>query len=242
MNFLKGLKTFLSKFVYNPKWRCIVCGKEIFQQGYYCEECERELPLNDGPFCDHCGRRVTVGRQFCSTCKGRLTAVDKARSAYDYKEPISKLIKKAKYNGDKYVLQAFVKRMLFVYLKNNFNCDAIVFVPMTEKSLKKRGFNQSEILAKYMSEELEIPLLYCLEKCKATKRQANLNREQRLKNLQDSFRVTDKKQVLDKTVLIVDDVTTTGSTAEAIALKLKRAGASSVKLLTVASVPSKEGY
>ncbi len=242
MNLLKGIRTFFTKFVFNPKWRCVVCGREIFEQGYYCDGCKAQLPINDGPYCDHCGRRVEVGRQYCSTCKGRLTAVDKARSAYNYQKPISTLIKKAKYNGDRYLLDAFIERMIFVYLKNGFNCDAIVFVPMTEKAKRKRGYNQSEILAKLLSEKLEIPLLDCLEKTRTTQRQAKLNREQRLKNLQDSFRVINKKLVVDKSVLIVDDVTTTGATAQAIALKLKRSGASSVKLLTVASVPNKERY
>ena len=242
MNLKQFVKDFFEKFFYNPKWRCVACSREIFEQGYFCEECLKKLPLNDGPYCDHCGRKVLVGREFCSTCKGRLTAVDKARSAYVYQKPISSLIKRAKYRGQIYLLDAFVDRMFFVYLKNGFNCDAIVYVPMSEKAFKNRGYNQAEILARKLAERLEIPVLDCIQKVKETKRQAKLAREQRLKNLQDSFKVTDKSQVNDKVILIVDDVTTTGATAEAIALKLKRAGASSVKLITVASVPSKEGY
>ena len=242
MAFINWLKEFLGKYLYSPKWRCVSCSREIVDQGYFCEDCYKRLPVNDGPFCDHCGRKVKVGRQYCTTCKGRLTAVDKARSAFNYEKPISTLIKKAKYKGDTYLLDVFIDRMVFSYLKSGLDCNCVTFVPMTEKALKKRGYNQSELLAKKVAQRLNLPVLYCLEKTKQTERQAKLSREQRLKNLQDTFKVTDKKQVNEKTVLIVDDVTTTGATAEAIALKLKRAGASSVKLLTVASVPPKERY
>ena len=79
-------------------------------------------------------------------------------------------------------------------------------------------------------------------KVKETKRQATLSRDDRLKNLKGAFRVKNKKEIKDKTVLIVDDVTTTGATGEAVAEKLKKAGAKAVYLLTVASLPPKDKY
>ena len=83
MAFWGWLKEFLGKYLYNSKWRCVVCSKEIIDQGYFCKDCYKKLPVNDGPFCDHCGRKLDVGRLYCTTCKGTLTAVDKARSAYN---------------------------------------------------------------------------------------------------------------------------------------------------------------
>ena len=113
---------------------------------------------------------------------------------------------------------------------------------MTQKSQKKRGYNQSFILAKGVSEKVGAPLFCGIEKVKETKRQATLRRDDRLKNLKDAFRITNKRQIKDKTVLIVDDVTTTGATGEAIAERLKKAGAKIVYLLTVASLPPKDNY
>ena len=83
-------------------------------------------------------------------------------------------------------------------------------------------------------------LLECIVKTKETVMQAKLNREGRLKNLIDAFSITDKTLVKDKSVLIVDDVSTTGATSEVLAQKLKSAGAKQVYLLTIASVAHKD--
>jgi competence protein ComFC len=113
---------------------------------------------------------------------------------------------------------------------------------MTEKSEKRRGYNQSKLLAEALSRFTEVPVFYGLIKKSETKRQVTLGRKERLKNLQDSFRVKDKKSVVDKTLVIIDDVTTTGATAEVIAEALKRAGAKTVYLITVASTPPIDKY
>ena len=97
-------------------------------------------------------------------------------------------------------------------------------------------------MAKALSERVGVCCECLLEKTVETKRQANLDRSQRLKNLVDAFKVIDKKKVKNKTIVIVDDVSTTGATGEAVASKLKRAGAQQVILLTVASVSPKNGY
>ena len=117
-----------------------------------------------------------------------------------------------------------------------------VYVPMTEKALKKRGYNQSKLLAEALSLKTEVPVLDCVVKVKETKRQATLKRGERLKNLKEAFRVCDKKAVKDKTIVLVDDVTTTGATAEVIAERLKSAGAKLVYLITVASTPPIDKY
>lgn len=233
---------FLRKYVFNPTWKCVVCGKEIFDGGYFCDKCRSELPRNDGAICNHCGRKLNSYAEYCSTCKGTLVSVDKARSAFIYDKPISKLIKDLKYYNARFIVDVFVEELSHIYFKNYFNADLLTYVPMTKKSEWKRGYNQSELLAERLSEKAGIPLVNCLIKTRETDRQANLNKEKRLTNLSDAFKVLDKAAVKDKKVLIVDDVSTTGATGEALASKLKKAGAQKVYLLTVASVPSKDGY
>lgn len=238
----KKIKDFFVKYFFNPKWRCNSCGKEIFEGEYFCDSCLRNLPYNDKVFCNHCGRKLKVYAEYCSTCREELLSVDKARSVFDYDKPISSLIKRAKYDKRLYLLDMFAEYLSNLYLKSYFNADYICFVPMTEKAKKKRGYNQGELLAKKVGERVNVKVLEVIEKVNETTRQAKLNREQRLKNLEGVFRIKSRKLVRDKTIVIIDDVSTTGATAENIARKLKSAGAKTVYLLTIASVAPKIGY
>ena len=242
MKFIERIKNLFTKHLFNPKWRCVVCGKEIFNEKYFCDKCERELPLNNGAICDHCGRKLKVAREYCTTCKGSLVNVDKSRSVYTYDKQIKLLIQKMKYGNARYLIELFAEQMSLLYLKSYFNAQAVVYVPMTKKALDKRGYNQSQLLAQNFAKLVNLPVLDCVVKTKDTVRQAKLGKSERRKNLIDCFRVVDKKMVKDKKVVIIDDVTTTGSTAEVIAEKLKTAGATAVFLITVASVPPKCQY
>lgn len=241
-----GLRSFLAKAfsfgLYDPKWRCNACGKEIFYGKYFCGNCEKELPYNDKTVCEHCGREIKNPADYCTTCKGVLVSVDKARSAFCYRKPVSGLIKKAKYANAKYLFDFFAEKLAYIYLKNGFATETVCFVPMSAQRLKKRKYNQSEILARKVAALINLPVSDCIVKTKETKRQAGLGRTERLKNLTDSFRVADKVSVRGKNVLLIDDVTTTGATAEAVSAKLKKAGAIRVFFLSVASVPPKDGY
>ncbi len=239
MKFLSCLKRFLRLHVYNPEWRCALCGEENFDGGFICAQCEKDLPYNDGYICNHCGRETEISEEYCLTCKDNLIAIEKARSVFSYERPISTLITHFKYDNHRYLVEYFVNKMAMVYLKNFFSADFISFVPMLEKDEKKRGYNQSKLLAEGLATKLDLPLNACVEKSKQTQRQAKLTRKERLKNLKGAFKVVNKKTVKDKVVLLVDDVTTTGATAETVATALKKAGAKLVYLLTVASTPSK---
>ncbi len=242
MGIRQFFKQILNKYFYNPHWRCLVCGKEVFEGQSFCDDCKSCLPYNDGPICAHCGRKIVAFENYCSTCKNVLVDLDMCRSAFNYAYPISKLIKDAKYNNSVYVIDYFAEKLSFVYFQNYFNADYLVFIPMTEDAQKKRGYNQSKILAEKLSEKIDVPVLDCVKKVKTTERQATLGRSERLKNLSDAFRVVDKKAVKDKNILLVDDVTTTGATAQAMACRLKKAGAKIVNLITVASTPPIDKY
>ena len=108
---------------------------------------------------------------------------------------------------------------------------------MTEKKQKKRKFNQTELLANSISTIINLPVVTVIEKIKETPAQAGLTRKDRLENLTGAFKVIDKQAVLGKTVLLIDDVLTTGATAESVAKKLKKSGAKKVILLTACSAP-----
>ena len=136
-----GFKEFCLKILslgfYDPHWRCNSCGKEIFEGGFFCEECEKLLPYNNKTFCDHCGREVINPTGYCSTCKNTMVSVDKARSVFKYGKPISGLIKKAKYDNGKFILDYFAEKLSFLYLKNLFRSEVVCCVPI----LFVHGFN-----------------------------------------------------------------------------------------------------
>ena len=238
---IERLKRILNRWVFYDKWRCHSCNREVFSEEYFCKDCEKQIAFNDKNICNHCGRALINAQAYCQTCSSHEKYVDIARSPFIYEGEIARLIKNFKYNKRYFFKDMFCEYMKRTCIKNMFDPDVVVYVPMTKREKRKRGFNQSKILAKQLSKIMNLPLVDAISKSKDTKRQATLDKEQRLKNLQDAFTV-EKSMVKGKKVLIVDDVTTTGATAESIAKKLKKAGAVKVMLITVASVPSKDGY
>ncbi len=238
MGFLKKFGEIYKKYFRNPHWMCIACGKDIFEEKYFCEECEKNLPFISPPYCSHCGRKTKLPETYCTSCKNFFADIEKSRSVFEYKDPIKQIIVLQKEKQNSYSFDAFAGYLVNVYLQNYFNADALCYVPSSKKTMAKRGFNQGKVLADKVAEKLNLTVLDCIIKIKDTHKQVGLNRAERLKNLKNSFKVTDKNAVKDKTIVIIDDVLTTGATALAVADVLKRAGAKVVYLLTVASTTS----
>ena len=121
------------------------------------------------------------------------------------------------------------------------DADIVAFVPMTERAVKKRGYNQARLLAEGVSERTGIPLeAELLIKTRDTGEQKELARRERAQNLKGSFRVHERAKCRGKRILLIDDVMTTGATANAVSQALFGAGAERVYLLTAAGVPAKD--
>ncbi len=235
-------KKFLERTFFNTKWTCNVCGREIYNGGFFCDACLKKLPFIDGPFCEHCGRKTINTERYCTTCKNTLVSIDMGRSAFNYQPPINNLIQKYKRYSYKYLADVFAEYLSVIYFKNFIVADYLVFVPMARKSERKRGFNQSKLLAQKLSEITCVPVLDAFIKVRETDNQKSLGRNARFTNLKGAFKLVEKDAINDKTVVIIDDVTTTGATAECLAEKLKKYKAKKVVLLTVASTPPVDGY
>lgn len=242
MSFIKKFKEFINKYLFSTKWRCAVCGKEIFDGGYFCSDCKEKLPLNDGNYCDKCGRKTLQSQQACTSCKQTAQNYQKARSVFEYKPPINQFIRKLKYYNKRFYVDILAEYLSLTYYKHMFTPDVITYVPMTANAQRKRGYNQSQLLAEGLSSRVNVKVVDCLEKVKETKRQSKLTKSQRQKNLKGAFRVVNKSLVKGKRVLLVDDVLTTGTTVNTICEKLLKAGVVAIDVLTVASVAPKEGY
>lgn len=236
------VSSFLDKYVFNTKWTCAICGKDIFDGQYFCEDCLKTLPFNNKSICDHCGRKTGMPQSYCNTCGNFYVFVDKARSIFNYEQPISSLIKRLKYNNAKYISEIFTPFFKDLYIKNNFDAEVVCYSPMSEKARKERGYNQAELIAKGFAREMGLPVYDGIQKIKETKRQAGLNKFERALNLKGAFRLKNKKEIKEKIVVLIDDVLTTGNTTEILAQYLKKAGAKKVLVMTITSVPDQFSF
>lgn len=220
--------------LYPDDIKCIVCDKEIAPNRYgLCDECHLDINSN---FCLRCGRhKIGVG-DYCDECAEQALHFDEARSAVNYDGPAKSLIHKLKYGNAEYLANTLSQYLLDVLLLSDWQADCITYVPIHKSRLRKRGYNQAKLLAEALSERIDVPCIGLLEKTVKTSNQARLNREERLKNLKDSFSACQKPP---DHVILIDDVMTTGSTADECSRVLKRAGAKVVYVLTFASVPER---
>lgn len=228
------LKKKLKNIFFNESWTCANCRKEIFS-GYFCGDCTKKAIKVKDNKCAHCGRITPYPVPVCKSCSGKNLNFDIARSSYSYALPISNLIQRFKYENARYLAVVFAKDLQETFIKEGLSADAIVYVPSSKERFKERGYNQANLLAKELSKLINLPVLDAIEKIKETEQQANLSASKRRENLKSSFKV-DKKLVEGKALLLIDDVLTTGSTADVISERLKKAGALKVSVLTVASV------
>lgn len=202
-----------------------------FLAEYFCSDCGAPF-LNSAPL-DEKGR--------CALCRQGLTGFDAAYSYGEYDGSLRKLIHEFKYGGVK-PLDAKLGKLLNGALPREQQFDVIVPMPLHWRKLLQRGFNQAELLAKFVSRRSGIRLVNALRRRKKTDPQAGLTRSQRRSNVAGAFEVRRTDAVEGRHVLLIDDVLTTGATASACASVLKRAGARRVTLLTLARADRRKSF
>ena len=230
----------IKKYDDTYNFTCDVCGREVFGNERVCTACMKTLPWNNGAMCPFCGRK-TEEPGACLECKERPLVVSKARSAFTHEGEAMKLVLRFK-RGAKYLCRALGDALYPVAEREFSEAEALTFVPMTEKAEKKRGYNQSRLLAQELAERLQKPCLAPVIKQRESAAQKTLTRSERQTNLEGCFRVTDRAAVKGKRILIIDDTMTTGATSDELATRLKRAGAREVFLLTVTSVQKRDPF
>jgi len=239
MKLLSGIKSAVNDLFFTEGIVCPTCGYDVFDDNIFCKDCLKTIPFNNGDICEKCGRKTITAAKYCLTCKVEMPSFEYARSAFVYKEPFDNLIKGLKLGGKKYLANELGIYLYRSYQKYGMTSDAAVFVPSHEKRVKQRGYCHAELLAKRFCTLSGLPLLSVLTKKKDTVSQTALTQAERKRNLINSFGITDKTAVKGKNLLLIDDIITTAATASEVAETLKKAGALSVKILTLASLPDK---
>lgn len=232
--FREGLRALLREVLFLPNGVCPVCGKVLFRtESYLCERCEHALPRVTMPTCRYCGKPLhEKGLDFCGDC-GPLEdpVLDGGVVWLYYNDSGQTLVHSLKF-GHLPQLGNWIGRQMAGAVKEKEWSEAlelVVAVPLHEKRLEERGYNQSDYLAEGLAETLKLPFKRnVLKRLYDTPHQIGLSREERLVNLTGAFGVLEKAQVLGKTLLLVDDVNTTGATLRECAEMLKQAGAKAV--------------
>ena len=213
---------------------CILCGAPAGLSGErLCGSCRAELPLPPAGGCPSCGGPATVATG-CVHCFPRPPAFDSCVSGCMYRYPVDRMIKRLKYLARLDLVHA-LSRPLLETLDRDMEVvpDCLVPTPMHGKRLRRRGYNQAREIASVLSQRLSLPVDdQLLRRHKLTAYQYELRPEQRKKNVRGAFSLI--KSMRYKNIAIVDDILTTGATADELARLLKHHGAQHVQVWCLA--------
>lgn len=199
------------KLLFPPK--CMLCGGILGEEEEICSACREKVLLNTAP------PRTEKGAFF-----------DKAAAGLWYEEGVRKAIHGLKYHEKQTYARPLARVMAHaVTYKLQEEADLITFVPTNASTLRKRGYNQAELLARELAVLLDKPCLPTLVKIRETRAMHGLRPEERRANVLGAYRLCcDPAALVGKRVLVADDVLTTGSTLSECARMLKTAGAAQV--------------
>ncbi|MDP8262292.1 MAG: ComF family protein [Candidatus Ancaeobacter aquaticus] len=232
-------KSFLD--IFYPR-HCLLCSDPLsFGEELICPTCSRAVIFTKDPFCKKCARPLVVsvgGRDGCYTCKSEKLPFEQLIALGIYEGDLKKCIHALKFEKKEYISKWFSDALVsFIesYSINIRNYDCIVPVPMHPLRKKERGFNQAELIARSLSKKLQIPYARgVLKRVKIGEVQSGLNKKKRQQNVEDAFVVTSPDVIKNNTVLLVDDIYTTGATVQSAARLLRVNGARKVSVCVLA--------
>jgi ComF family protein len=225
--------------------KCPFCRKLLRTPGEeipgLCPTCEKNIEWMLPPYCPRCGRAFPRGTDshLCSDCLQEKLFFDWGRAAVLYEGIFAEAIQRFKYQGDIHLAGPLG------WFWNKINLDALSFeaiipVPLHPSRLRERGFNQALLLGKILEKiHNKKVLTKVLRRTRNTVPQVELDHSERERNVRGAFAVSNQQEIMDKTLLLVDDVFTTGATVNECARVLKKSGAGQVFVLTLARVGAK---
>lgn len=248
-------KALADEYVFPEGIYCIACGAFIDKSRNYalCDDCMEAFRWIRENECPVCGRPVqsafgvqgaAAGVRRCRDCTERPKTFEKGFSCFVYGEREKKPVLDLKYGGDTYLARKLAEIMADRLRTEIAERDGEIFfdimlpVPIHESRLRERGFNQAELLARFLSKEIGVEHdAGTLVRTKATKKMHGLERSERALNIEGAFAVAsgNELKIQSKRILLIDDIFTTGSTAEEAARVLKEHGAKEVYVITAAA-------
>mgnify|MGYP001118013881 CR=1 FL=1 len=234
----------LVKGVFPP--RCAGCGE--WEEKLFCANCQQQLQFIHNPLCKVCGKPfdTLALADLCSECRvsryNKPPEFSALRSCFGFAGPVREAIHRYKYQGQRSLADLLGQELTDFWSSDCHDtlqtphCDLITPVPLHWWRAYRRGYNQSELLANQLSFNIGVPAKVLLRRVKPTRPQVELNRDQRAANVKNAFHVDEAMMsvVKGKTILLIDDVCTTGATLRECAKALLKGEASAVYALTVA--------
>ncbi len=228
--------------LYPPE--CALCGRPLNDDlpqgpsGFLCEGCQQELGRErlKPPYCVRCGEPLPPsGIDLCRGCALGRVPFERARSYGLYEGRLARLVRLFKYHKEPALAGALSSLLAEVVAREGLEFEGITYVPLGRRRLRERGFNPAERLARALGKLCGKPVFPALRKARETVPQEALSRRERLLNLRGSFAPLGRARC--ESVLLVDDVYTTGATVRECASVLREAGYERVFVVTVARTP-----
>lgn len=232
----------MSEVIFPPQ--CLGCAEILhtFNDQIFCPTCKEQIHLITGSICHICGTTFPdspAESHLCADCLEKKPYFSCARAVFSYENIILNAIHRFKYKRHISIGETLASFMTDFQFPNIDYADysIILPVPLHIKRLRERGFNQSLILARAIGEKHQMPVDFSLlKRHKFTLTQTGSNKKERKQNIKGAFEVTDKKKIAGKSIILIDDVYTTGATVNECAKTLIKAGAQKVSVLTLARV------
>ncbi len=239
VNFAKAFSDYgkaLERIVYPPV--CQLCSTDLsWFEEIICESCKNSFRKLQPSLCFRCSKEIGPfsARTLCEECSSSTHCIEKTWAIYDFNASLRKFFHQIKFGSRHSPLMIF-REEIRTFARQNIpeNFSAVVPVPLDWKKRWTRGFNQSKILALFLSQALESPLVELLKKKKPTRPQSILSKRDRERNLAGSFRYSGKQALRKETVLLVDDIYTTGNTVRECGRILKANGAAKIYVFALA--------
>lgn len=234
-----NIRTELRETLFPETFCCAACGRELFSGEPFCPDCYGRLTRNDGHFCKRCGMPLPGEGDYCSRCVDRSVAFTCARSAFVYDEGLKPTLRRFKEKGEAWLARPLAVELERYRREFALEADVLTFVPLTRAKERRRGYNQSRLLAEALSERSGIPCEAMLERVEDRPAQKDLSFPERQVNLRGCFRLLPARGYETRRVLLVDDVMTTGATVNECCRILSKVCENDVKVFTICTAARK---
>lgn len=214
---------------------CPFCGKVLLKEGC-CDACRTRIHYVRQPKCMRCGKPIAnEQKEYCRDCEKKERSFEQGYGLWLHEGAVRQAVYQFKYRNRRVFASYFAGELLKEYedVIRKWKISLIIPIPLSKKRRRKRGYNQAELVAAAMSENLGIPMDQTgLVRIKDTRPQNMLEPVQRSQNIRHAF-VWGKREKPAENVLLIDDIYTTGNTINSAAKVLRMAGARKVYFLTI---------